>query len=168
MGSGFGTVALARMLHAATAGPFDPKPAHFPARARHVIYLVLNGGLSQVDSFDPKPALDRYHGQPMPGGAPKSESSTGNLMRSPFAFRQYGESGIPVSEIFPNLARVIDHFAVIRSMHTNVPNHEPSLFMINAGTIQPGRPSLGSGSLTAWDRKIGICLDSWCFAPASR
>jgi len=65
-------------------------------------------------------------------------------MRSPFAFRQYGQSGIPVSEIFPNLARVIDHFAVVRSMYTNVPNHEPSLFMINAGTIQPGRPSLGS------------------------
>lgn len=144
VGSGFGSVALVRLLAGASAGPFEPKPPHFSGRAKHVIYLVLNGGLSQVDSFDPKPALDKYHGQSMPGGAPKTESSTGNLMRSPFAFRQHGQGGIPVSEIFPNIARVIDEFAVVRSMHTDVPNHEPSLFMINAGTIQPGRPSLGS------------------------
>jgi len=132
LGSGFGLAALAA------------ESTHFPARAKRIIYLVLNGGLSQVDSFDPKPALDKHHGQPVPGGAPKTESSTGHLMRSPFAFARHGQSGTPVSEIFPNMARVIDHFCVIRSMHTNVPNHEPSLFMINAGTVQPGRPSLGS------------------------
>jgi hypothetical protein len=144
MAGGFGAVGLAGMLEAASAHPFDPKPTHFPARAKHVIYLVLNGGLSQVDSFDPKPYLDKYNGQPMPGGSPKSESSTGNLMRSPFAFRKCGQSGIDVSEIFPRIAGVIDRFAVIRSMHTDVPNHEPSLFMANCGAIQPGRPSLGS------------------------
>ncbi len=132
------------MLRAASANPFDAKPPHFPAKAKRVIYLVLNGGMSQVDSFDPKPELDKRHGEAMPGGAPRTESSTGSLMRSPFSFRKYGQSGIPVSDIFPNVARSIDDFSVIRSMHTNVPNHEPSLFMINAGTIQPGRPSLGS------------------------
>lgn len=144
LGSGFGAVALASLLRAESRNPFDPKPPHFAAKAKHVIYLVLNGGLSQVDSFDPKPELDKHHGQPVPGGAPKTESSTGNLMRSPFAFARHGNSGLPVSDIFPNIARHIDDCCVIRSMHTDVPNHEPSLFMINAGTIQPGRPSLGS------------------------
>ncbi len=144
LGSGFGAVALARLLLAEGRNPFDPKPPHFPAKARHVIYLVLNGGLSQVDSFDPKPELDKRHGEPVPGGAPQTESSTGNLMRSPFRFARHGQSGLPVSDLFPNIARHIDSCCVIRSMHTDVPNHEPSLFMINAGTIQPGRPSLGS------------------------
>jgi len=80
----------------------------------------------------------------MPGDQPKTERITGSLMRSPFSFQKYGQSGIEVSEIFPNIARNIDKFTVIRSMHTDVPNHEPSLFMMNCGAIQPGRPSLGS------------------------
>lgn len=143
MGSGFGLLALEQLL-AASASPFDPKPPHYAAKAKNIIYLVLNGGLSQVDSFDPKPALDKYHGQPVPGGAPQTESSVGSLMRSPFSFRKYGLSGIEVSELFPQIGQRIDRFAVIRSMHTNVPNHEPSLFMMNCGAIQPGRPSLGS------------------------
>ncbi len=142
MAGGFGLVAAERLL--ADAGPFDPKPPHFAATAKSVIYLVLNGGLSQVDSFDPKPALDRHHGKPMPGGTPQTESSTGNLMRSPFTFARRGESGIEASDLFPGIGQRIDDFCVIRSMHTNVPNHEPSLFMINCGAIQPGRPSIGS------------------------
>ena len=117
---------------------------HFAPKAKHIIYLVMNGGMSQVDTFDPKPALDKYHGQAMPGEQVKTERITGSLMRSPFSFKKYGQSGIEVSEIFPNIARNIDNFTVIRSMHTDVPNHEPSLFMMNCGTIQPGRPSLGS------------------------
>ena len=88
--------------------------------------------------------LDKLHGQPMPGGNPRTERTTGNLMRSPFQFNKYGQSGIEVSEIFPHLGESIDDFCVIRSVHTNVPNHEPSLFMMNCGDIQPGRPSMGS------------------------
>ncbi len=142
MAGGFGMLGLAAN---AAENPFDPKAPHFAPKAKRIVYLMLNGGLSQVDSFDPKPALDRYDGQPMPGGgAPKTESSTGNLMRSPFQFQRYGQSGIEVSEIFPQIAKSIDKFCVIRSMHTDVPNHEPSLFMANCGAIQPGRPSLGS------------------------
>ncbi|MFN9891617.1 MAG: DUF1501 domain-containing protein [Acidobacteriota bacterium] len=140
-GLGFGGVALSQLL---AADAFAPKAPHFPAKAKHVIYLILNGGMSQVDTFDPKPALTKYHGQPMPGGNPKTERVTGSLMRSPFAFRKQGQSGIPVSEIFPRIGAQIDKFTVVRSMYNDVPNHEPSLFMTNCGAIQPGRPSLGS------------------------
>src|SRR4051794_1505147 len=143
MGSGFGMLALARLLQA-DANPFAPKPTDFPAKAKRVIYLVMNGGMSHVDTFDPKPMLSTYNGKPMPGGAPKTERSTGNLFASPFAFRRGGQSGIEVSEIFSRVGALIDEFCVIRSMWTEVPNHEPSLFMFNTGTIQPGRPSLGS------------------------
>jgi hypothetical protein len=140
-GLGFGGVALSQLL---AADAFAPKAPHFPAKAKHVIYLILNGGMSQVDTFDPKPALTKYNGQPMPGGNPKTERVTGSLMQSPFAFRQQGQSGIAVSEIFPRIGAQIDKFTVIRSMYNDVPNHEPSLFMTNCGAIQPGRPSLGS------------------------
>ena len=137
MASGFGSVGLASVL------ANDGAP-HCAPKAKRIIYLVLNGGLSQIDSFDPKPMVDRYDGQAMPGVQPKTESSLGNLMRSPFAFARHGQSGIPVSEIFPRIASRIDDLCVIRSMHTEVPNHEPSLFMINSGAIQPGRPSMGA------------------------
>jgi len=143
MGGGFGMLALARLLRADTS-PFAPKPTDFPAKARRIIYLVMNGGMSHVDTFDPKPMLSKYNGKPMPGGAPKTERSTGNLFASPFAFRKGGQSGIEVSEIFSRVGALIDEFCVIRSMWTEVPNHEPSLFMFNTGAIQPGRPSLGS------------------------
>ena len=143
MASGFGMLGLSSMLQA-EANPFAPKPTHFPAKAKRIIYLVMNGGMSHVDTFDPKPMLTKYNGHPMPGGPPKTERSTGNLFASPFAFRKYGQSGIEVSELFPRVGSLIDDFCVIRSMWTEVPNHEPSLFMFNTGTIQPGRPSLGS------------------------
>jgi hypothetical protein len=143
MAGGFGMLALSRLLHA-DANPLGPKPTHFPAKAKRIVYLVMNGGMSHVDTFDPKPMLSKYNGHPMPGGAPKTERSTGNLFSSPFAFRKCGQSGIEVSEIFPRVGGLIDEFCVIRSMWTEVPNHEPSLFMFNTGTIQPGRPSLGS------------------------
>jgi len=141
LGGGFGAVGL---LTAAAEGPLAPRAGHFAGKAKHVIFLFLNGGLSQVDTFDPKPALDKFHGTPMPGGNPKTERTTGNLMRSPFTFRKYGQSGIEVSEIFPRIGSLIDHFAVLRSVHTNVPIHESSLFMMNCGDLQAGRPSMGS------------------------
>jgi len=124
--------------------PLAVKPAHFPARAKRVIHLFMNGGPSQVDTFDPKPSLTKYHGDRPPHADLKTERKTGGLMKSPFKFNKHGESGIEVSEIFPHVASCIDDICVIRSMHTNIPNHEPSLLMMNSGETQPTRPSLGS------------------------
>src|SRR5690348_15042643 len=129
---------------AAGFNPYAPKPPHFAPRAKRVISLFMNGGVSHVDTFDPKPALDKYDGQPLPGGNPKTERRTGNLMRSPFQFRQYGKSGLPVSDVFPHVAQCIDDICVVRSVYTDIPNHEPSLLMLACGHIQPGRPSWGS------------------------
>lgn len=147
MGAGFGMVGLANLMRAgvATAGsPLQPKAPHFEAKAKHVIFLFLNGGPSQVDTFDPKPMLTKYHGKPAPSGNLKTERKTGNLLASPFQFKRYGKSGIEVSEIFPKLGECIDDVCVIRSMYTDRPNHEPSLFMMNTGDKLPGRPSMGS------------------------
>lgn len=147
IGGGFGAVALAQLLQqegVAAEDPYAPKAPHFAGKAKQVIYIVLNGGMSQVDTFDPKPMLTKFHGTPMPGGPPKTERTTGNLMRSPFAFLRHGQSEIEASEIFPKLGALLNEFTVIRSMYTDVPNHEPSLFLANCGAIQPGRPSLGS------------------------
>jgi len=138
LGAGFGMAAFGAQ-EALAAGR-----THHPAKARRVIFLFLNGGMSQVDTFDPKPALDRFHGTPMPGGNPRTERTTGTLLRSPFRFRPCGHSGLPVSEIFPELGSVIDEVCVIRSMHTHNPIHESALCMMNCGDILPGRPSMGS------------------------
>jgi hypothetical protein len=153
LGSGFGVVGLADLLGTSLLGatpatalqnPLAGKDLHFPARAKHVIFLFLNGGLSQVDTFDPKPMLTKYNGQPMPGGNFRTERKTGNLMRSPFSFRKYGQSGIEISEIFTHLGGHVDDMCIVRSTYTDIPNHEPSLFMMNCGHVQPGRPSMGS------------------------
>src|SRR5216683_37472 len=104
VGSGFGMVGLAGVLHGeASRGPLAPKPPHFPAKAKNVIFLFLNGGMSQVDTFD---------GEPMPGPKIKTDRASGNLMRSPFVFRKHGQSGIEVSEIFPKIGAMIDDFCV--------------------------------------------------------
>ena len=153
IGGGFGVLGFAGSIAESLAqadptvairSPLDVKPTHFPAKAKHVILLFMNGGVSQVDTFDPKPMLDKYDGKPMPGGGFKTEAKTGNLMRSPFSFQKYGNSGIAVSEIFPKIGGVIDDVCVVRSVQTDVPNHEPSLFMMNTGQIQAGRPSMGA------------------------
>ena len=144
MGTGFGMLGLANLLRASSGSPLEPKPPHFQAKAKHVIFLFLNGGPSQVDTFDPKPMLTKYHGKPAPSVNLKTERKTGNLLASPFQFNRYGKSGIEVSEIFPKLGACIDDVCVIRSMYTDRPNHEPSLFMMNTGDKLPGRPSMGS------------------------
>jgi hypothetical protein len=113
-------------------------------RAKHVIFLFMNGGLSQIDSFDYKPMLEKYHGQPMPGGDLQHERKTGNLMKSPFKFKKYGKSSIEVSEIFPNLGECVDDMCFVRSVYTEIPNHEPALEMMNTGANFAGRPSMGS------------------------
>ena len=142
---GFGALSLNRLL-AESAPREAPEPplTHFPAKAKHVIYLFLNGGPSQVDTWDPKPLLTKYHGTSAPGGNLKTERKTGNLMKSPFEFRRCGRSGVEVSEIFPKLGERIDDICVIRSMHVELPNHEPSLFMFNTGHMFAGHPSMGS------------------------
>src|SRR5947207_16023467 len=115
MGNGFGMLALADGLRAAGQGPLGVKPPHFPAKVKRVIFLFMNGGWSQVDTFDPKPALDKHHGEPMPGPKIQTDRASGNLMRSPFQFKRCGNSGLPVSEIFPKVGERIDVVYVIRS-----------------------------------------------------
>ena len=147
-GGGFASLGLAGVLSdqglLASESPLVPKSPHFKPKAKRIIHLFMNGGPSQVDTFDPKPDLEKHHGKRPPGAERKTERRTGGLFKSPFKFKQSGESGIPVSEIFPEVAKCIDDICVIRSMHTNVPNHEPSLLMMNSGNTQPVRPSMGS------------------------
>ena len=133
MGAGFGMTGFR-----ALASP------HFTPKAKHVIYLFLNGGPSQVDTFDPKPMLTKHHGKLAPAGNLKTERKTGTLLKSPFEFKRCGKSGVEVSEIFSKLGECIDDICVIRSMYTERPNHEPSLFMLNCGHVLPGHPSMGS------------------------
>jgi hypothetical protein len=119
-------------------------PLHFPAKAKHVIHVFLNGGVSQVDTFDPKEELTRRAGQILPFENLKTERKTGVALPSPFAFEQHGQSGIPVSDLFPKLAKCVDEMTVIRSMYAELPSHELSLMLMNTGDQRLVRPSLGS------------------------
>src|SRR4051812_45396220 len=110
MGGGFGMMALAGMVSeslsqtgVAQTPDTGARPLDHPAKAKRVIFLYMNGGLSQVDTFDPKPMLDKYHGQPLPGGSIATERKTGTLMRSPFTFKKYGQCGMDVSDLFPHV-----------------------------------------------------------------
>ncbi len=120
------------------------KPAHFEPKAKRVVHLFMNGGPSQVDTFDYKPELGKRHGQPMPTGNLRTERLTGGIMKSPFEFRRRGESGLWVSKLFEKTAGCIDDIAVIRSMYAEVPNHEPSLMLMNCGDGRLPRPSFGA------------------------
>jgi hypothetical protein len=147
MGSGFGMLAFAGMVNESLtqAGAAElANGLHHTARAKRVIFLFMNGGLSQVDSFDPKPALAKYDGQPLPGDSVKTERKTGALMQSPFQFKKYGQCGMEVSELFPHVGECADDICLVRSVFTDIPNHEPSMLMMNTGFSQVGRPSLGS------------------------
>ncbi len=126
------------------ANPLTPRPPHFAAKAKRVIHFFLNGGPSHVDTFDPKPALARYAGKPLPTPNLRTERKTGAAFPSPFKFAPHGQSGLEISDIFPNVARCADDLAIIRSMQANVPNHEPSLMLMNCGDAVQSRPSLGS------------------------
>jgi len=123
--------------------PLSPKKPHFAAKAKHVIHLFANGGPSQVDTFDPKPALLKYAGKALPATNLKTERRTGAAFPSPFKFQKYGQSGLEVSEIFANTAKHIDDICVIRSMYADVPNHEPSFLLMNCGEPRLIRPSVG-------------------------
>lgn len=150
-GTGLGMIGLASVLasdgrlQGAAANPLAPRPAHFPGKARRLVHLFMNGGPSQVDTFDPKPLLDKFHGKPLSSPSLRTERKTAGALRSPYKFQRYGKSGIEVSELFHQTAsRHIDDMCIIRSMQADVPNHEPSLMLMNCGDGRLPRPSMGS------------------------
>src|SRR5882762_10111095 len=140
---GFGLPGSAQASDGLTS-PLAPKQPHFPGKAKRVIHIFANGGASHVDTFDPKPALEKYAGKLLPMENLRTERKTGAAFPSPFKFKKYGKSGIEVSELFSNVAESIDDIAVIRSMQADVPNHEPSLLLMNCGEARLIRPSMGS------------------------
>ena len=144
-GMGMGLSALAPLLNG-QGNPMLPKGPHFSPRAKRVIHLFMNGGPSHVDTFDPKPELTKWHGKTLPDEHRlNTERKTGAAYKSPFTFKKYGQSGLPVSELFPHVAKHADDLCVIRSMRADVPNHEPSLMLMNCGDGRLVRPSMGSG-----------------------
>ncbi len=152
-GMGMGALALANLVgradlalagDAASLNPLAPKRPQFPGKAKRVLHIFLNGGPSHVDTFDPKPLLDKYAGKPLPKDNLKTERKTGNAFPSMFKYAKYGKSGIEVSELFKHTAESIDDICVMRSMHADVPNHEPSLLLMNCGDARQIRPSMGS------------------------
>ena len=142
-GTGFGMIGLANLI-AADAASLNPKTPHHAAKAKQVVFLFLNGAPSQVDTFDPKPALAKYHGQPIPGDYPKAKQERGTLMQSPFAFKRYGQSGLEISDLFAKTAQHADDICAIRSMHTDLPAHAQGILQMNSGRIIPGFPSWGA------------------------
>ena len=151
-GAGFGWIALQSLLARTgfAASPMNPlaaKPGHFPAKAKSIIWLFMNGGPSHVDTWDYKPELEKRDGQPMPGFDPKTgffPDAVGGLMKSPFAFNQHGQTGSWGSSLFPKLCAQVDKMAFIHSCFTESNNHSPALFMMNTGTTRMGHPSVGS------------------------
>jgi hypothetical protein len=156
-GGGAGLLALAGLLQEtglllpAVCGealnPLAPRPPHFPAKAKSVIWLFMNGGPSQVDTWDHKPELDKFDGKELEGFDKKTgffTEAVGPLMKSPFDWAQHGQSGTWVSDLFPQMARHVDKMAFIHSCHTESNNHSPALFMINTGSTRMGFPCVGS------------------------
>jgi hypothetical protein len=141
-GMGFGSLALADLITNSSAAAASG--CHFAGKAKHVIHVFLNGGMSQVDTLDPKPELTKRGGQMLPFENLQTERRTGVALPSPFKFKRHGESGIPISEIFPHLSTCADDIAVVRSMHAELPNHEMSLMLMNSGDQRLVRPSFGS------------------------
>src|ERR1700733_11045373 len=150
VGNGFGMMAFAGMLGNSmaraglTGSSTGVATLDYPQRVKRVIFLFMNGGLSTIDAFDPKPMLDKYDGQPMPGGSISTERRTGELMRSPYTFKKHGQCGMDVSDLWPHLSEVVDDICWVRSVYTEIPNHEPSCLMLNTGANQAGRPSMGA------------------------
>ncbi|QVL34105.1 DUF1501 domain-containing protein [Telmatocola sphagniphila] len=137
----------AQLLASEKPGDLKPRPPHFAPKAKSVIHLFMNGGPSQMDLFDPKPELDKHHGQAYAdriAGEIEFLKDAGSLMRSPFKFAKHGQCGAWVSEAMPHLAGVVDEVAFIRSMFTTNLTHEPAVYLIQTGKMGPGRPTLGS------------------------
>jgi len=144
-GGGFGMLALAGMLQREKLLAQEPALPHHAPKAKSVIWLFMYGGPSAVDTFDPKPELDRLHGQPCPAGIKTFfEDGMGPLMKSPYAFKQHGQSGAWVSEVYPALSKCVDDVAWIRSVHATSNNHAPAMLEMNSGLTRVGFPSCGS------------------------
>ncbi|MCY3776695.1 MAG: DUF1501 domain-containing protein [Candidatus Aminicenantes bacterium] len=150
---GFGSLALAGLLAEEavaalpgdSANPLAQRAPHFTPRAKRIIFLFMHGGPSQVDTFDYKPLLQRDHGKPFPFQRPRVVSSeTFNLLKSPWAFKQHGESGQWVSELFPNVAEFVDDLCFIKSMHASNSRHGAALLELHTGSDTFVRPSIGS------------------------
>ncbi|MDA0807541.1 MAG: DUF1501 domain-containing protein [Planctomycetota bacterium] len=162
--NGFGAVALAAMMAdgervanaaADSEGISVIQGTHFEPKVRNVIFLYMDGGVSQVDTFDPKPELDRQNGKPFPSKIEKTQfNNIGNSLASPWKFKNYGESGTPVSDLFPHVGQRVDDLAVIRSMVSQFPEHTNANYFLHTGHGQQGRPSMGS-----W---VGYGLGSEC------
>ncbi|MGQ0636793.1 MAG: DUF1501 domain-containing protein [Planctomycetaceae bacterium] len=146
--NGFGLLALAGLLAedgrpAVTGGPLLQQP-HFAPRARNVIFCFMDGGVSHVDSFDPKPKLDELDGEPFSESKNRTADGMRQWLKSPWTFQRYGQSGLPVSELFPHIATCADELAVIRSMKADLPLHSTGVLRLHTGVNNAGRPSLGS------------------------
>ena len=144
VGTGMGLLALRAMAGEPQVNPLAPLSPAFRPRAKRLIHLFMNGGPSHIDSFDPKPELARYAGKPLPGPKLLTERPTGSAFPSPFRFMPRGQSGLPVSDLFPRIAQCADMLCVVRSMQSDTPNHEPALMLMNCGDQRQIRPSLGS------------------------
>ena len=146
--AGFGLLGLRSVLAAESAGtsPLAPKAPMFAARAKRVIFLFMHGGPSSIDTFDPKPRLTIDHGKPVPfrRGLTFGEDGVRGLMKSPWEFKQYGQSGIPVSDLFPNIATCVDDLCVVRSMVGDGVDHGAALLQLHTGVFSFRRPSMGS------------------------
>ena len=151
---GFGSLALASLFAEesnaesasnASANPLAPRLPHFAARAKRVIFLFMKGGPSHLDTFDPKPLLTRDDGKPVPFAKPRVQfAATSNLLKSPWEFKQHGQSGIPVSSLFPHVARHVDDLCLIHSMHGTNPAHGGAVLKVHTGSDNFIRPSIGS------------------------
>lgn len=149
---GFGSVALAAMLtgqstasETPAAQSMDAPLPHFAPKVKHVIFLYMDGGPSQIDTFDPKPRLDRDNGKPFAMKAePTQFNNNGNTLASPWKFNRYGESGTPVSDLFPHVAKHVDDLAIIRSMVSNFSEHTNANYFLHTGSGLQGRPSMGA------------------------
>ena len=151
--NGFGAVALESLLHrelgaAPRVNPLAAKPAHFEAKAKRVIFLFMVGAPSHIDTFDPKPALKKYEGQPLPESYGKVTSQftdgTTPILASPWEFERYGHSGLPVSSLYPHLAKCVDDICFVRSFYTESVVHAPAMYQVHTGRILMGYPSMGS------------------------
>ena len=140
---------------------------HHPARAKHVIFLFMNGGLSQVDSFDPKPMLTKITASRFPA-VPWPPSADRLADEVAVRVTRYGKSGLEVSEIFPHIGACIDDICVIRSMHTDIPNHEPAMLLMHTGHVRSAVRRSGRGSPTGSGTETRTCLDTWCSVPTCR
>lgn len=142
-GGGTGLLGLGSLLASEAAGARIASP-HFAPKAKRIIHLLMNGGPSHVDTFDPKPLLARYEGQRPAAVNLRTQRATAGILKSPFKFSRHGQSGLSISELFPHVARHADELCVIRSMHTDIPEHVSGLLMMDIGANQPNRPSMGS------------------------